>query len=347
MKKGPSILFYLLLSAAAAAQLPKVAVLDTVLTSNVDKSVSMGVSERISEELVASGKYVVLDRTTVGQSLKEIEFQMSGLVSDEELQKAGDQLSRRLGASIVVIAQVSLVSGTYFISVKMIDVATGEIVAQASDQEVGKASVTLQIAQRAARKLASARKAPTAVQGSTGEPAAEVRGASVPSGTQSAQPASAGADTWKRDQGNMVYGRSSMNCGGSSLKLTQGFTPAMSRLAAIDLLIQADAESTLSSTTLSVRSGSPIGPVVGVVTLSPPLALETDASGVITLRFEFDPPVALAVGSRYVIEWAMPQKGFSAWRFSGTNAYPGGVSYNCSGIPTPANDFCFTTWALR
>jgi hypothetical protein len=87
--------------------------------------------------------------------------------------------------------------------------------------------------------------------------------------------------------------------------------------------------------------------VVGSVTLSPPLELETDSSGVITLRFAFNPPIALTVGSVYVIEWAMPPKGFSGWRFSGVNAYPRGVSYNCSGISTPGNDFCFTTWALK
>jgi hypothetical protein len=41
-------------------------------------------TEIISEKLVNSGRYTVPDRSTVGQGLKVIEFQMSGLVNDAE-----------------------------------------------------------------------------------------------------------------------------------------------------------------------------------------------------------------------------------------------------------------------
>jgi TolB-like protein len=134
--------------------LPRVAVLDAVLPGNTERGVAIGITEKISEELVSSGQFMVLDRTTVDQSLKEIEFQVSGLVSDAEIMKAGAQLSSRLGAAYVVVARVSLVSGTYFVSAKMVDVKTGEITAQASDEERGNASVTLSIAQRVGSKLA-------------------------------------------------------------------------------------------------------------------------------------------------------------------------------------------------
>jgi hypothetical protein len=106
-------------SAVAFADLAKVAVLDAILPAGMDPEVSIGVTEKISEEMVNSGKYTVLDRTTVGQSLKEIEFQMSGLVSEEAIRKAGNQLSSRLGASYVVVAQVSRMGATYFISAKL------------------------------------------------------------------------------------------------------------------------------------------------------------------------------------------------------------------------------------
>jgi len=141
-------------STLALTALHKVAVLDAVLSSSIEESVNIGITEKISEQLVASGKFMVLDRTTVGQSLKEIEFQMSGLVSDVEIRNAGEQLSSRLGASHVVVARVSFISGTYFITAKMIDVKTGEIAAQASDQAEGKASITLMIAERVGKKLA-------------------------------------------------------------------------------------------------------------------------------------------------------------------------------------------------
>ncbi|MCX7029058.1 MAG: hypothetical protein NTU62_02950 [Spirochaetes bacterium] len=121
----------------------------------MDKNVAIGVTEKISEELVSSGRFMVLDRTTVSQSLAEIEFQMSGLVSDQDIRKAGDQLSSRLGAAFVVIARVSQVGDTYFISAKMIDVKTGEITAQASDESEGKIAITLKVAQNVGRKLAA------------------------------------------------------------------------------------------------------------------------------------------------------------------------------------------------
>lgn len=38
----------------------------------------------------AAPKFTVLDRTTVGQSLKEVDFPMSGMVSDEQIKKAGE-----------------------------------------------------------------------------------------------------------------------------------------------------------------------------------------------------------------------------------------------------------------
>jgi TolB-like protein len=140
------------------AELPKVAVLDAVLPDGVDPNVSVGVTEKISEALVTSGKFLVLDRSTVGESLKEIEFQMSGLVNDADIKKAGEQLNSRLGASYVVTIRVSRMAETYFISAKMIYIKTGEITAQSSDQAKGGDEVTLQLAQAVGGKLAASAK---------------------------------------------------------------------------------------------------------------------------------------------------------------------------------------------
>jgi len=148
------VLAFTCLSAAAAAAAPKVAVLDAVLPEKMDINVAIGVTEKISEELVGSGRFTVLDRTTVGQSLKEIEFQMSGMVSDEQIKRAGEQLNSRLGAAYVVVSRVSVVGETYFVTAKMIDIKTGEITAQASAEQEGKIAVTLKIAQAVGKKLA-------------------------------------------------------------------------------------------------------------------------------------------------------------------------------------------------
>ena len=148
------VLALVCMSVALAAAAPKVAVLDAVLTEKMDPNVAIGVTEKISEELVSSGRFTVLDRTTVGQSLKEIEFQMSGMVSDEQIKKAGEQLNSRLGAAFVVVARVSQVGDTYFVTAKMIDIRTGEITAQASAEQEGKLAITLKLAQAVGKKLA-------------------------------------------------------------------------------------------------------------------------------------------------------------------------------------------------
>jgi TolB-like protein len=162
LKASILVLAFACLSAAAAAA-PKVAVLDAVLPEKMDINVAIGVTEKISEELVGSGRFTVLDRTTVGQSLKEIEFQMSGMVSDEQIKKAGEQLNSRLGAAYVVVSRVSVVGETYFVTAKMIDIKTGEITAQASSEQEGKVAITLKIAQVVGKKLAGGVKEPAAV----------------------------------------------------------------------------------------------------------------------------------------------------------------------------------------
>lgn len=160
--KSVMISFYLSLSFLLYA-LPNIAVLDAVLPEKMDKNIGVGITEKISEEFVKTGKFTVLDRTTVDQSLKEIEFQLSGLVSDTEINRAGDALGMRLGASFVVIARVSLVADTYFVTAKMIEIATGQITAQSSGEDEGKASVTLGIAQRLGKEIAGAREVRPAV----------------------------------------------------------------------------------------------------------------------------------------------------------------------------------------
>jgi hypothetical protein len=100
---------------------PKVAVLDAVLPEGIDREAAIEVTEKLSEQPVSPGRFMALDRTAVGQSLKEIEFQTSGRVSDAEVKKAENLLSSRLGASYVVVAQVSHLGGTHFVSPKMID----------------------------------------------------------------------------------------------------------------------------------------------------------------------------------------------------------------------------------
>jgi len=143
------ILGILILPAFAFAK-PQVAVLDAILAAGMDKTVAVPIIDKIMEELVNSGKYVVIDRANVEQVLKEKEFQLSsGVVKNEEVRQAGEYL----GADLVIVASASRVGSTYVISAKMIDVVTGEIVAQASSEQKGSIDVVLEVARTVGKQI--------------------------------------------------------------------------------------------------------------------------------------------------------------------------------------------------
>ena len=150
--KRTSIMVGLLLfiSASIALAVPHVAVLDAILAPGTDPTVAGPVTDKIIEELLRSGKYVVLDRANVEQVLREKEFQLSsGIVRNEEVRQAGEYL----GADLVIVANVSRVGGTYVISARTIDVVSGEIIAQASSEKQGKIDVLLEIARTVGKQI--------------------------------------------------------------------------------------------------------------------------------------------------------------------------------------------------
>jgi TolB-like protein len=143
------ILGILLLPAFVFAK-PQVAVLDTILAAGMDKTVAAPITDKIIEELVNSGKYTVIDRANVEQVLREKEFQLSsGVVKNEEVRQAGEYL----GADLVIATNASRVGSTYVISARMIDVVTGEIVAQASAEQKGTIDVVLDVARTVGRQI--------------------------------------------------------------------------------------------------------------------------------------------------------------------------------------------------
>ncbi len=129
----------------------KIAVIDAVLPPGIAKAAVGPVTEAVIEQLVSSGKYDVLDRSYTGKILEETEFQLSGLVDDASAVKAGSLL----GADAVVIIKVDSLEGIFFISVKLIEVKTSRILAQASDsRETPKVASLVEMAGIAAKKMA-------------------------------------------------------------------------------------------------------------------------------------------------------------------------------------------------
>jgi hypothetical protein len=193
---------------AVWAQQPKVAVLDAVVPANLDQSVVIPVTEKLAERLVVSGKYTVLDRSNVEQVLKEREFQVSGLVSDAEITEAG----KYLGADFVVVARVSRVAETYFLSAKLITVKTGVIANQTSAQTEGKISDLIRLAEQAGNVLAGA--AATAPKPAVAQPAKPTE---PPPAAKPAQPTPAAP---KPAADNRIGIRGYVGLGGGSQDIT-------------------------------------------------------------------------------------------------------------------------------
>jgi TolB-like protein len=160
--------FILLSCALPLTALPQLAVLNVVLSAGIDPTVAGIITGKIEEPIVASGRFEVLDRSSVDQVLTEKEFQLSsGLVKAEEARQAGEYL----GADLIVAGTVSRVGQTYALSAKMIDVATGKVVAQASAEKEGKIDVLLPLARQVGEQLAAKGPGGRATGGAREQPA--------------------------------------------------------------------------------------------------------------------------------------------------------------------------------
>lgn len=202
MKKSTLALVVLLglCGSLAAFAVPQVAVLDTVLAAGVDPAAGTLVTSKLEEEFVNRKAYKVLDRANVERVLREKEFQLSsGIVKNEEIRQAGEYL----GADLVVVANVSRIGQTYVISAKMIDVATGEIAAQASAERSGKIDLLLEIAREVGARLAGAQVVVAVKAEPAAAPEPKAEKPKVEAATAAAGPAAAQAQALIKKKAHM------------------------------------------------------------------------------------------------------------------------------------------------
>jgi hypothetical protein len=177
MKKLLLAMLVALFASGSAFALPKLAVLDATVAKGVDRAVIGPVTDKVNEMFVKSKRYTVLDRANVQQIFKEKAFQLATNPDDEAAASAG----QILGADYIVVIKIDLVTGTYFISAKMLDVNSGAVFDQASSKGSGPASVLVDLAEEVGRKLASTR-----AEDTTGaKPSPSASPSAQPSGGQS------------------------------------------------------------------------------------------------------------------------------------------------------------------
>lgn len=118
-------LFIILLSVvamSAVAQQKKVAVYVTGQQSGINKVLG----DQLVAAFAKSGKYIAIERTAsfLAELGKEQNYQRTGAVDDNELSRLGKQF----GVQLVCVADVSDVFGEKYVSARLIDVESAEVV---------------------------------------------------------------------------------------------------------------------------------------------------------------------------------------------------------------------------
>ena len=84
---------------------------------------SVYVLDELTANLVKSKHLIVIDRTEIDLRRNELNFQMSGEVSDESMQSLG----RTLGAQSIISGSLTELSGQYRIVIRVLNVETGMV----------------------------------------------------------------------------------------------------------------------------------------------------------------------------------------------------------------------------
>lgn len=82
------------------------------------------IASLLTTELKRTGEFDIVDRDNLDKALEEMELSMSGLVDEESAVEVG----KMLAANIFLHGDATEVEGRYYITVRMTDVETGEVI---------------------------------------------------------------------------------------------------------------------------------------------------------------------------------------------------------------------------
>ena len=102
--------------------------------SGVDEITSKNITDRFSYELSKTRRFDIVEREMMDKILEEQKFQKSGCVADE----CAVEIGQLIGVSQIVAGSISKIEDFYSLNIKLIDVATGEIIYQDMDDYEGK-----------------------------------------------------------------------------------------------------------------------------------------------------------------------------------------------------------------
>lgn len=115
------LLLILTMGLSNAQEDNKVAVFDPA--GDVPANLKMMIREELSNSIVNTLGFTVLERELINKVLAESSFQMTGHVDDGQI----GELGKKMGANYVCYATISPIGDNYYISCKMVDVKTAKI----------------------------------------------------------------------------------------------------------------------------------------------------------------------------------------------------------------------------
>lgn len=122
-------------------------------------------TETLADVLLRSGKVRVMERSQMDKILAEQGFQQAGACDTAE---CAVQMGRLLGIERIVVGSVGKVGETYSLSVRMVDVGTGEVLTSSRRNHRGAIDDVLdRVVPEVGRELIGAREARTGTPGGT------------------------------------------------------------------------------------------------------------------------------------------------------------------------------------
>lgn len=118
---------------AQPATTPAVAVMP-LLVRGLDSNAVRVIEDALTDGLIRTGKFRVMERSQMTSILDEQGFQRSGACDGEQ---CAVQIGKLLGVQRSLIGSVGLLGKTYVLNVRMVDISTGEAIATSQRSFVG------------------------------------------------------------------------------------------------------------------------------------------------------------------------------------------------------------------
>lgn len=136
-----------------------IAIFDFDVVGKVDHDIARPLTDSIRYVIVRSGKFKVMDRANMDRILREQAFQMTGSVLKERAVEAG----QFLGVGKIVIGSIGVVGRTYFISLSLVNIESGETERVEEDTCKCELDELIESTKRVANRLIADASAPTPV----------------------------------------------------------------------------------------------------------------------------------------------------------------------------------------